>query len=189
MSTATTVLERQHAIQVLLTEEQIQDRVAQLASQINSVYADTQELIVICILKGGFMFTADLVKRLSMPCQIEFIRLSSYGNEQKSSGVVKPLDLTLPNLNGKDVLVVEDIIDTGLTLNWFLEGLVALQNPNSVRLAVFLDKKETRVKPVNIDFTGFEVENLYVVGYGLDDAGYYRNLPYVGYYDLTQISL
>lgn len=166
---------------VLLTEEQIQQRIQEMADTINEVYRDTEALVLVCILKGGFMFLSDLAKRLTVPCQIEFVRLSSYGDAQKSSGVVKPVDLTLPRLSGKDVLLVEDIIDTGLTLSFFMEYLESLHTPKSLRLAVLLDKKEARQRPVHTDFIGFEVDNLYVVGYGLDDQGFCRNFPYIAY--------
>lgn len=169
-------------LKVLFTQEQIQSRIEEMADEINRLYQDTNVLVLICILKGGFMFLSDLAKRLKVPCQIEFVRLSSYGNNQKSSGTVKPVDLTLPNLNGRDVLLIEDIVDTGLTLDFFMEYLESLHTPKSLRLAVFLDKKEARQRPVQADFVGFEVGNQYVVGYGLDDQGFYRNLPYIAHY-------
>ncbi len=171
-------------LQVLISEEQIDTRLQEMADEINVLYKDTEALILVCILKGGFMFASDLAKKLTVPCQIEFVRLSSYGNSQKTSGVVKPVDLTLPPLSGKDVLLVEDIVDTGLTLSFFMEYLESLHTPKSLRLAVLLDKKEARQKPVKTDFVGFEVGNQYVVGYGLDDKGFYRNLPYIGYFPM-----
>lgn len=169
-------------LQILIPEETLQARIKALAEEMNAMYQGTDGLILICILKGGFMFTADLAKHLTVPCQIEFVRLSSYGDNQHSSGTVKPVDLTLPNLNDKDVLLVEDIVDTGLTLNFFMEYLESLHTPKSLRLAVLLDKKEARKRPVQTDFVGFEVGNQYVVGYGLDDGGFYRNLPYIAHF-------
>jgi hypoxanthine phosphoribosyltransferase len=169
-------------LKVLFSEEQIQNRIQELSDEMNEIYKDTEVLVLICILKGGFMFLSDLVKRLNVPCQIEFVRLSSYGSSQKSSGTVKPVDLTLPRLNDRDVLLIEDIVDTGLTLNFFMEYLESLHTPRSLRLAVLLDKKEARQRPVETDFIGFEVGNQYVVGYGLDDQGFHRNLPYIAHY-------
>ncbi len=173
-------------LKTLISEEQLQQRIQELADEINRTYRDTEALYLVCILKGGFMFCSDLAKKLTIPCQVEFIRLSSYGNQQKSSGVVKPVDLTLPNLNGKDVLLIEDIIDTGLTLDFFMEYLASLHTPKSIRLAVLLDKKEARQRHVETHYVGFEVGNQYVVGYGLDDQGLYRNLPYIAYFDLDE---
>lgn len=168
------------AIEVLYSNEQIQERLDRLAEELNRVYADTDELIVVCILKGGFMFTSDLVRRLTVPCQIEFVRLASYEG-QNSSGRVKPVDLSLPQLTGKDVLLLEDIVDTGITLNFFMDYVKSLHIPKSLRLAVLLDKKEARKQPVHIDYACFDVDNRFVIGYGLDNDGFYRNLPYIGW--------
>lgn len=166
-------------LELMISEAEIQKRIREMAEEINTTYRDSEMLVLICVLKGGFMFLSDLSKHLNVPCQIEFVRLSSYGDGHKSSGTVKPVDLTLPRLQDKDVLLVEDIIDTGLTLNFFMEYLESLHTPRSLKLAVFLDKKETRQTHVETDFVGFEIENKYVVGYGLDSQGLYRNLPYV----------
>jgi hypoxanthine phosphoribosyltransferase len=170
-------------LKVLISEETLQTRIRALADELNTLYKDTEGLVLIGILKGGFMFMADLVKHLKVPCEIEFVRLASYGDGHKTSGNVKAVDLTLPQLNGKDVLLIEDIVDTGLTLRFFLDYLTSLHEPKSLRLAVLLDKKETRQQHVHIDFAGFEIENHYVIGYGLDDAGLYRNLPFIAYYE------
>jgi len=171
------------SLKPLFTEEQISARVAELGQAINEHYRDTEGLIIICILKGGFMFLSDLVKHLNVPCHIEFVRLSSYGDNQKSSGQVKPVDLSLPPLVNKDILLIEDIIDTGLTLHFFIDYLESLHTPKSIRLAVLLDKKEARQRPVETHFVGFEVGNQFVVGYGLDDKGFYRNLPYIACFE------
>ncbi len=173
------------SLKVLFTEQQLQNRIEELAEEMNHLYRDTEVLIMICILKGGFMFASDLARKLNIPCQIEFVRLSSYGDGQKTTGTVKPVDLTLPRLSNRDVLLVEDIVDTGLTLNFFMEYLESLHTPKSLRLAVLLDKQEARQRPVKTDFIGFEVGNEYVVGYGLDDQGYYRNLPYIAHFTDT----
>jgi hypoxanthine phosphoribosyltransferase len=163
------------------SEEQLKTRIQELGEQITQAYADTSRLVVVIVLKGAFLFAADLIRHINLPCQVEFIRLASYGDGQTSSGVVRPVDLSLPSLTGEDVLVVEDIIDTGITLRFLLDYLgSALHTPKSLRLAVLLDKKEARQADVTVDYTGFEIGNEFVVGYGLDFAGYYRNLPFIG---------
>jgi hypoxanthine phosphoribosyltransferase len=168
------------AITPLITESQLDSRIQEMAAQINETYKDSERIIVIAILKGAFLFLADLIRHINVPCQIEFVRLSSYGNSTTTSGTVRPVDLTLPNLANEDVLLVEDIVDTGLTLNFFMEYLESLHKTKSLRLAVLLDKPSARTQPVKVDYTGFTVGNEFLVGYGLDCAGYYRNLPYIG---------
>jgi len=167
-------------LEVHFSEEQLQTRIRDMAAEINKTYQSSEKLIVIAVLKGSFMFLADLVRHITIPCQIEFVRLASYGDGQVSSGTVKSVDLSLPPLTGEDVLVVEDIIDTGLTLHFFLDYLTSLHHTRSLKLAVLLDKKEARQKEVPVDFAGFPVGNQFLVGYGLDFAGYYRNLPFIG---------
>lgn len=171
---------RPDQLDIYLSELQIQQRVAELAEEINTVYADVPRLILIAVLKGSFMFASDLIKLIKVPCQIEFVRLASYGDGTTSSGSVKPVDLSLPTLSGEHVLIVEDIIDTGLTLHFFMDYLQSLHHTKSLRLAVLLDKTEARQKDVKVDFSGFTVGNQFLVGYGLDFAGYYRNLPFIG---------
>lgn len=167
-------------IEVLIAEEAIQERIREMAKQINETYKDSERVIVIAILKGAFMFLADLIRHVNVPCHVEFVRLSSYGSSTTSSGTVRPVDLTLPNLANEDVLLIEDIVDTGLTLSFFMEYLESLHKTKSLRLAVLLDKPAARTQPVRVDFTGFTVGNEFVIGYGLDCAGLYRNLPYIG---------
>lgn len=167
-------------LDIHFSEEQIQQRIQEMAKQINETYANSSKLIVVAVLKGSFMFVADLIRHIKIPCQIEFVRLASYGNGQVSSGSVKPVDLSLPSLSGEEVLIVEDIIDTGLTLHFFMDYVKSLHHTKSLRLAVLLDKKEARQNEVQVDFSGFTVGNQFLVGYGLDYAGYYRNLPYIG---------
>jgi hypoxanthine phosphoribosyltransferase len=165
-----------------ISADAIQERIKAMAGEINQKYADCDKLIVIAILRGSFMFASDLVKHLNMPCQIEFVRLASYGNSTTSSGNVKPVDLTLPDLNDKDVLIVEDIVDTGLTMHFFRNYLQSLHRIKSLSLAVLLDKAEARSKeipPFPVDYAGFTVGNEFLIGYGLDYAGLYRNLPFV----------
>jgi hypoxanthine phosphoribosyltransferase len=167
-------------LDIYLSESQIQQRIAEMAEEINAIYANVPRLMVIVVLKGSFMFAADLVRQIKAPCHIEFVRLASYGNSTVSSGDVQPVDLSLPSLNGEHVLVVEDIIDTGLTLHFFLDYLTSLHHTASLRLAVLLDKVEARKKDIKVDFAGFTVGNQFLVGYGLDYAGYYRNIPFIG---------
>ncbi len=167
----------------LITEAALQQRITAMAQTINQTYTETDPLILIGILKGSFMFLADLVRGLDVPCHVEFVRLASYGAHRASSGTVKPVDLSLPNLADKDVLIVEDIVDSGRTLSFFMNYVQQLHQTRSLRLAVLLDKPGARhasaaeIKP---DFCGFAVaDDAFVVGYGLDYAEYYRNLPYI----------
>ena len=168
-------------LQVLVSEEDLQKRIKELAEQINKDY-EGQEITLISVLKGSVIFASDLIRHINVPVQVEFIRLSSYGNETRSSGKVKAIDLTLPNLNGKNVLVIEDIIDTGTTAN-FLTSYFKLQHGiEEVKFVTLLNKECARKHPVKVDYSGFIIEDYFVVGYGLDYGGYYRNLPYVGYF-------
>lgn len=167
-------------LEIRITEAELQARIKELAAEINKTYANCEKLIIIGVLKGSFLFLADLIRHVDIPCHVEFVRLASYGDSKTSSGTVKAVDLSLPELNGEDVLIVEDIIDTGLTLNFFKDYLHSLHKPKSLRLAVLLDKPETRQVDVTVDYAGFKVGNEFLVGYGLDFAGYYRNLPYIG---------
>jgi hypoxanthine phosphoribosyltransferase len=167
---------------VLFTEEDIQKRVKELAKDINKDYFDTKELVVIAVLKGSLLFASDLIRHIELPMTLEFVRLASYGNDTKSSGRIKPVDLTLPPLQDKDVLVVEDIVDTGLTANFFTDYLKYHHQTRTLKLVSLLDKPIARTHPINVDYVGFEVDDKFVVGYGLDYAGYHRNLPYIGYF-------
>jgi hypoxanthine phosphoribosyltransferase len=167
--------------------ETLAERVRELGQAINNDYAGKiDELTILCVLKGSFIFMSDLVKHIDVPCQMEFIRLASYGDSLHSSGQVKPVNLTLPNLHNKHVLVIEDIIDTGLTLAFLVDYLKNLHQTASLELAVLLDKHECR-KPeaqhLNCKYTGFKIENHFVVGYGLDFAGYLRQLPAIFKYN------
>lgn len=166
----------------LFSETQIQTRIKELAHKINSEFIEQEELNVICVLRGSVLFVSDLVRHLKMPVKIEFVRLSSYGNEQQSSGKVKSVDLSLPNLADKNVLIVEDIVDTGLTAQFLINYIKEQHNAKKIQFASLLNKACARIHPVNIDYIGFEVDDKFVVGYGLDYQGYYRNLPYIGYF-------
>lgn len=166
-------------IRVLLSEEEVNKRIGEVAEQITRDYQG-KEIHLICILKGGVFFTCELAKRLDLPVTLDFMSVSSYGNDTKSSGVVRIVkDLDEP-LAGKDVLIVEDIIDSGRTLSYLIEVLKQ-RGPKSIRLCTLLDKPERRVKKqVTVDYTCFTIPDEFVVGYGLDYAQKYRNLPYIG---------
>ena len=166
-------------IRVLLTEEEVNQRISQVAAQISEDYAGRQ-VHLICVLKGGVFFTCELAKRLTVPVSLDFMSVSSYGDDTKSSGVVRIVkDLDEP-LQDKEVLIVEDIIDSGRTLSYLMEVL-RQRGPRSIRLCTLLDKPERRVKKqVKVDYTCFSIPDEFVVGYGLDYAQKYRNLPYIG---------
>nr|WP_231699432.1 hypoxanthine phosphoribosyltransferase [Limnochorda pilosa] len=164
--------------EILIDEQQIARRVAELGEQISRDYAG-RPLALICILRGAVLFVADLLRAIRVPVTIDFMAISSYGNEAHSSGVVRILkDLDDP-IEGKDVLIVEDIIDSGLTLAYLLENLRS-RRPNSLEICVLLDKQVPRQVELPVRYTGFTIPDAFVVGYGLDYAEKYRNLPYVG---------
>ena len=171
-------------IKVLLSEEEVDARIKQIAAQISRDYAG-REIHLICVLKGGVFFTCELAKRITVPVSLDFMSVSSYGDDTKSSGVVKIVkDLDQP-LIGKDVLIVEDIIDSGRTLSYLIEILKG-RNPNSIRLCTLLDKPERRTADVKVDYSGFNIPDEFVVGYGLDYAQKYRNLPFIGVVEFTE---
>jgi hypoxanthine phosphoribosyltransferase len=165
-------------LEVLYSQDEIAARIADLGSRITRDYAG-KELVLVSVLKGSCVFLADLMREIDLQLTIDFMSVSSYKNELKSMGDVEILkDLSNP-IRGKDVLVVEDIIDTGLTLSRLLD-ILGSRGANSIKLASFLDKPEPRIKKeLKIDYTGFVVPNKFVVGYGLDAAGRYRNLPFI----------
>ncbi|MCD8326023.1 MAG: hypoxanthine phosphoribosyltransferase [Lachnospiraceae bacterium] len=165
-------------VEVLIPEDQVRQRIQEIAEQISKDYAG-KDLHLICTLKGGVFFMCELAKHITIPLTMDFMCVSSYGNTTKSSGVVKiTKDLDEPIMS-RDVLVVEDIIDSGNTLSYMLE-MLSDRKPASIRLCTLLDKPERRRKKVNVDYTGFQIPDEFVVGYGLDYAQRYRNLPYVG---------
>ena len=166
-------------IREMISEEKVDERIRELGRQISEDYAGKQ-IHLICVLKGGVFFMCELAKRITVPVTLDFMSVSSYGDDTKSSGVVKIVkDLDQP-LIGKDVLIVEDIIDSGRTLSYLIE-ILKQRNPNSIRLCTLLDKPERRVKKqVKVDYTCFTIPDEFVVGYGLDYAQKYRNLPYIG---------
>jgi len=171
-------------IRVLLTEEEVDKRINEVAEQINKDYAG-KSVHLICILKGGVFFTCELAKRLNMPVSMDFMSVSSYGAGTVSSGVVRIIkDLDEP-LEGKNVLIVEDIIDSGRTLSYLIE-ILKKRNPASLKLCTLLDKPERRVKEVHVDYTCFNIPDEFVVGYGLDYDQKYRNLPYIGFVEIEE---
>ena len=165
-------------INVLFSEEEVDARIRQMGEQISRDYAG-REVHLICVLKGGSFFMCELAKRITVPVYLDFMSVSSYGSETKSSGVVKIVkDLDAP-LAGKDVIVVEDIVDTGQTLSYLLEMLKG-REPASLKLCTLLDKPDRREVEVPVDYTGFVIPDKFIVGYGLDYDQKYRNLPYIG---------
>jgi hypoxanthine phosphoribosyltransferase len=172
-----TELERGIA-EVLVEEESLRQRVAELGAEISTDYAG-RDLLLVGVLKGAVFFMADLMRQLTVPCEVDFMAISSYGAASDSSGVVRILkDLDIP-LEGRDVLVVEDIIDSGLTLSYLMRNLKARQ-PASLEVCALLTKPARREIDIPVRYVGFEIPNRFVVGYGLDYAERYRNLPYVG---------
>lgn len=170
------------SIRVLLSEEKVEKRIKELGEIISREYAG-KEVHLICVLKGGVFFTCELSKRITVPVSLDFMSVSSYGNDTKSSGVVKIIKDLDESIENKDVLVVEDIIDSGRTLRYLLENLER-RNPRSLKLCTLLDKPSRRVTEVTVDYTGFEIPDEFVVGYGLDYGQKYRNLPYIGVVEL-----
>ncbi len=167
-------------VNVLISKEQIEQRVAELGAEISKRYADLKEpLILVGVLKGSFIFMADLCRQITIPVETDFIGVSSYGEETKSSGVVQlTQDLTKP-IKNRAVLIVEDIIDTGLTVKYLFENFKA-REPASISLCALLEKPSQNQGTIAIDFCGFQISNQFVIGYGLDLAQTMRNLPYVG---------
>lgn len=166
------------AVKILITEEQIQQRTQELGQQIAEDYRG-KNLLLICVLKGGVMFLTDLMRRISIPHTIDFMAISSYGSATESSGVVRIIkDLDKP-IEGKHVLIVEDIIDTGHTLD-YLTRILNERQPASLRICTLLNKPDRREIDVPVDYIGFDIPNEFVFGYGLDIQEIYRNVPYVG---------
>lgn len=164
--------------EILISEEQLAAKVAELGAQISRDFAG-KNLLMVSVLKGSVVFMADLMRQITIPARIDFMAVSSYGAGVKTSGVVRILkDLEIP-LEGYDVLVVEDILDSGMTLN-YLRGILKERNPKSISIATLLDKPDRRQVDITPDYVGFVIPDEFVVGYGLDYSEKYRNLPYVG---------
>jgi hypoxanthine phosphoribosyltransferase len=164
---------------VLISEEEIQTRVAELAAQISKDYADTGDLVLVGVLKGAFIFLADLARQLRIPRTIEFIAVSSYDSGSESSGAVRLVMDVRGNIEDKHVLIVEDIVDTGHTIK-YLMGMLESHRPASVRTAALVRKAERAEVDVDVDYLGFDIGDEWVVGYGLDYAEQHRTLPYIG---------
>ncbi len=163
---------------ILLSQEQIQNRVAEMGAQISRDY-EGREPVFVSVLVGAVMFTADLLRQVTIPCSLDFMAISSYGKESRSSGIVRVMKDLDESVESKHVIIVEDIIDTGLTLNYLLDN-IRNRGVASVKVAALLDKPSRRMTQVNVDYIGFEVPDEFVIGYGLDFAQRYRNFPYVG---------
>ena len=167
-----------HEVKIMLSEEEVNRRISEIGEAITKDYAG-KSVHLVCVLKGGSFFMCELAKRINLPVSIDFMSVSSYGSDTKSSGVVRIVkDLDEPLL-GKDVIVVEDIIDSGRTLSYLME-LLNDRKPASLSLCTLLDKPSRRVVDVDVQYTGFEIPDKFVVGYGLDYDQMYRNLPYIG---------
>lgn len=162
---------------VLFSNEEIQKRIDEMANEINEFY-DGEPIIVIPLLRGGFMFASDLVRRLNMIVEIDFVTTTSYGFGKVSTGDVKIFSDLRSSVEGKNVLIVDDIIDSGHTLK-FMKDYIGIKNPKSIKIATMIDKPSRRKQDVNSDFVGFEVDDLFIVGYGLDFENKYRNVPYI----------
>ena len=165
-------------INVLISEADVDARIAEMGRQISEDYAG-KTVHLICILKGSVFFMCELAKRITVPVTMDFMSVSSYGDGTASSGIVKLAKDLDETLEGKDVIIIEDIIDSGRTLYYLMDVLKA-RKPNSMRLCTLLDKPDRRVKDVKVDYVGFAIPDEFVVGYGLDYAQKYRNLPYIG---------
>ena len=164
--------------EILFTEEQLKNRVNEIARQIEADYAG-KEIMLISVLRGSFIFMADLCRAIRLPCTLDFMSVSSYGTGTTSSGQVQITKDLSEDITGRNVIVVEDILDSGNTLSYLL-NILNHRHPASVRLCALLDKPERRTKPVDLRYCGFTIPDAFVVGYGLDYAEKYRNLPYIG---------
>lgn len=169
---------KKHHVEVMLSEETVDERIREIAEQISRDYAG-KNVHLICILKGSVYFTCELAKRITVPVTMDFMQCSSYGAATRSSGIVKIVkDLDEP-ITDRHIIIIEDIIDSGRTLS-HLRALLAQRKPASLKLCTLLDKPDRRVVDVNVEYTGFQIEDKFVVGYGLDYDQQYRNLPYIG---------
>lgn len=167
-----------HHIEVMLSEEKVDARIKELGEQISRDYAG-KSVHLICILKGSVYFTCELAKRITVPVTMDFMQCSSYGGETKSSGIVKIVKDLDETIMDRNVIIIEDIIDSGRKLS-HLKKLLAQRNPASLKICTLLDKPERRVVDVDVEYVGFQIEDKFVVGYGLDYDQQYRNLPYIG---------
>lgn len=171
-------------ISVLLSEEEVDKRIQEIGKEITKEY-EGKNIHLICVLKGGVFFMCELAKRIEVPVSMDFMAISSYGDDTESSGIIRIVKDLDQSITGKDVLVVEDIVDSGRTLSYLLEMLKD-RKPNSLKLCTLLDKPDRRITDVKVDYTGFKIPDEFVVGYGLDYAQKYRNLPYIGIVHLDE---
>lgn len=171
-------------VRVMIPEAEVDAMIEEMGQKISRDY-EGQELRLICVLKGGVFFACELAKRITIPVSLDFMSVSSYGAGTQSSGVVKIIKDLDDSIEGKNVLVVEDIVDSGRTLNYLLDNLRS-RKPKSLALCTMLDKPSRRVVPVKVEYTGFEIPDEFVVGYGLDYAQKYRNLPYIGVIEFSE---
>ena len=165
-------------VEVLLTEQKVDERIQAIGEQISRDY-EGRQVHLVCVLKGGAFFMCELAKRITVPVSLDFMSVSSYGSDTKSSGVIRIVKDLDESIKDKDVIVVEDIVDSGRTLSYLLKMLQS-RGPRSLALCTLLDKQERRVVDVNVNYTGFQIPDEFVVGYGLDYDQRYRNLPYIG---------
>ena len=172
-------MEYKSDITQLYSADNIKNRIKEISSEIENEYKTNDELVIVCLLKGGFTFTADLIRELFMDVRVEFMCVSSYGNELKSSGVINIKQDISSDISGKNIIIIDDIVDTGRTL-FEIRNYLSKKNPNSIKTCCLLDKKEKREFDINIDYYGFVCPDVFVVGYGMDASGMYRNLPYIG---------
>jgi hypoxanthine phosphoribosyltransferase len=170
---------RDDVAKILIAEDELQARVLELAEEIDGVYSEDNPPLLVCVLKGAFIFLADLSRRLEVPHEVDFMEVSSYGGNTVSSGVVRILLDLERNIEGRHVLIVEDIIDSGRTLEYITRNL-RTRNPASLRICTLLSKPARRELHVAVDWVGFEIPDEFVIGYGLDYAEVYRNLPFIG---------
>ena len=172
------------SVRVMISEAKVNAMISEMGERISRDY-EGKSLRMICVLKGSVFFSCELAKRITVPVSMDFMSVSSYGNDTKSSGVVKIIKDLDDSIEHKDVLLVEDIVDSGRTLTYLMENLKS-RNPASLRLCTMLDKPSRRVAEVKVDYTGFEIPDEFVVGYGLDYAQKYRNLPFIGVLEFSE---
>jgi hypoxanthine phosphoribosyltransferase len=163
---------------ILISREQIQQKIKELGARITEDYKDKENILLVGVLKGAFIFMADLIRHIDLPLQVDFMAVSSYGASTESSGVVRILKDLEHDLHGKNLLIIEDIIDSGLTLS-YLYDILNSRKPDSIKICALLDKPSRRKANIHVDYLGFEIPDHFVVGYGLDFDERYRNLPYV----------
>jgi len=170
---------KEHVDHILIDQDRLHARVAELAAEISRDYADVKDLLLVCVLKGAVMFLSDLCRQLTIPHAIDFMAVSSYGASTESSGIVRIIMDLETSILDRHVLIVEDIIDSGRTLDYITRNLLT-RGPSSLRICSLLDKRERREIPIPVDYIGFEIPDEFVIGYGLDFVELYRNLPFIG---------